>query len=472
MKAFVSIREAADYLGVEYKTVYRLVKSGEIPAGKIGGVYRIKKEDLEGYFEKQKERTLLESEQARGFRATCSCCQNRLVSRLSVAGRCRVCGEPICTACWTIEGRRFCQEHEPESPGESALAGRHEAVTSEALYCARCRRIIPHQGVIAGSCEHPSCEKALCRVCWQDEEDRFCVEHMRSREERLARAKAELEQGKIPVLVSSEEARQRELAFLSRFDLKVHHLDSVVSPLDDRPLSIESWDSLHSTTDVPLPASLAFRQGLAERQMPTEVMPCNRGSRYDIPSAAKHRADSDKALILEAVTYSHLPDFVARGFDTQPVTLPELVSILDEYVDRADRENCLYVLGFASPTGWDEAAAAYIRNDSQGHSFRHRLLMPVLIDLTRDSVVHNKLDARLDPFLPLFSPRLTDEEIQEVADFVVRNLVGRAGLSVDEVTQELMIAPEMVLKAFQELAERGDYRLDELPDIGVVISRP
>lgn len=473
MKAFVSIREAAEYLGVEYKTVYRLVKSGEIPAGKIGGVYRIKKEDLDEYFEKQKEKTLLESQATLLFKETCSCCRTGMVSRLSVAGRCEVCGEPICTTCWAIDGRRFCQEHQPlPSEPEARSASSDEALPGDQGHCARCRRIIPHQGMIAGQCVHPSCEEPLCRLCWQDEEDRFCAQHMPSRKDRLQRARAKLKQGKIPALVSSEEARQKELAFLSRFDLKVRQLNCVISPLQDRPLPVDSWDALHSSTDLPLPASLAFRQGVAAHHDRSDLVPCNCGSRYDIPvSGGKKRADSRKALILEAVTYSHLPEFLARGFDTQPGSLPELVSLLDEYVHRSERENCPYLLGLASPTGWDEAAQAYIQNNTSGHSFRHRLLMPVLIDLARDGVVRNELDSRLVPFLPLFSPRLPDEEIQEVADLVVQKLVGRAGLSVSEIAEELMVAPETVLRAFHHLAEPGDYRLDDLPDIGVVISK-
>jgi len=54
MGDFLSIEEAADVLGVHYKTVYRLVRDGELPAAKIGRIYRIKREDLLTYFEDQK----------------------------------------------------------------------------------------------------------------------------------------------------------------------------------------------------------------------------------------------------------------------------------------------------------------------------------------------------------------------------------------------------------------------------------
>jgi excisionase family DNA binding protein len=40
-------REAADYLSVHVRTIYRLVKHGEIPGRKVGGSWRFKKDALD-----------------------------------------------------------------------------------------------------------------------------------------------------------------------------------------------------------------------------------------------------------------------------------------------------------------------------------------------------------------------------------------------------------------------------------------
>ena len=40
-------REAADYLCVHVRTIYRLAKNGEIPGRKIGGSWRFKKDTLD-----------------------------------------------------------------------------------------------------------------------------------------------------------------------------------------------------------------------------------------------------------------------------------------------------------------------------------------------------------------------------------------------------------------------------------------
>lgn len=50
----LTIKEVADYLRMGLLTVYKLVKTGKIPAFKIGKQWRVKKEDLEKYIETQK----------------------------------------------------------------------------------------------------------------------------------------------------------------------------------------------------------------------------------------------------------------------------------------------------------------------------------------------------------------------------------------------------------------------------------
>jgi excisionase family DNA binding protein len=46
-KEILTPREAADYLSVHVRTIYRLAKNGEIPGRKIGGSWRFKKDTLD-----------------------------------------------------------------------------------------------------------------------------------------------------------------------------------------------------------------------------------------------------------------------------------------------------------------------------------------------------------------------------------------------------------------------------------------
>ncbi|MBO8151918.1 MAG: hypothetical protein DRP91_07065 [Candidatus Neomarinimicrobiota bacterium] len=47
----MSIKEVANYLKIKEQTVYRLVQQGKIPALKIGGQWKIKKEHIDRLFD-------------------------------------------------------------------------------------------------------------------------------------------------------------------------------------------------------------------------------------------------------------------------------------------------------------------------------------------------------------------------------------------------------------------------------------
>lgn len=47
VREILTPREAADYLSIHVRTIYRLAKNGEIPGRKIGGSWRFKKEALD-----------------------------------------------------------------------------------------------------------------------------------------------------------------------------------------------------------------------------------------------------------------------------------------------------------------------------------------------------------------------------------------------------------------------------------------
>ena len=51
-KSFYTLEEVADYLDVNYQLVYKLVKSGEMGAVRIGRIYRVKKQQLDDFINK------------------------------------------------------------------------------------------------------------------------------------------------------------------------------------------------------------------------------------------------------------------------------------------------------------------------------------------------------------------------------------------------------------------------------------
>jgi len=50
----LSIPAVSEQFGVSYRTVFRLIKSGKLRAGKVAGVWRIDQRDLDAYFQLQR----------------------------------------------------------------------------------------------------------------------------------------------------------------------------------------------------------------------------------------------------------------------------------------------------------------------------------------------------------------------------------------------------------------------------------
>lgn len=102
---YMSLEEVADMLGVTYQLIYRLVRSGELPAVRLGKLYRVSRGDLDAYLERSKG--------ASGTGGTCSVCGTFYRSRESLKQTCTEdgCVEPICFDCWTRLGLRKCARH-------------------------------------------------------------------------------------------------------------------------------------------------------------------------------------------------------------------------------------------------------------------------------------------------------------------------------------------------------------------------
>ena len=101
---YMSLEEVADMLGVTYQLIYRLVRAGELPAIRLGKLYRVSRADLNQYLEQSKR-------SATG--GVCSVCGTFYRTQDSLKNLCTEigCNEPICFDCWTRLGVRKCKQH-------------------------------------------------------------------------------------------------------------------------------------------------------------------------------------------------------------------------------------------------------------------------------------------------------------------------------------------------------------------------
>lgn len=449
MKEYLSLKEAAERLGVEYKTVWRLVNQGKLPAGKVRGVWRISEADLDAFFEQQK---LMAADR-------CAGCGRPIMSALSVGGRCQVCEAPLCLSCWRIEGQRFCSLHQPE-----------EAVGEEGapVHCARCQQVISSIEMMGGRCEAPGCEALLCMNCWRKPNGHLCGQHAPTMGEKLEEARIRLARGEIDRLITSVEAKMRENRFIARFDQKVRQVATLREPRSGEVLRIADWDRCQVTGDDTARLLEILKVGYLDKPFLDRV-PVNLRSCYEVPIAGDRRP----RLVIEAVVFSHLEAHVRDGFDTTPATLADLLPLVEDRAERAEDMNVTYVLGIAATSGWGGEAADYIRADVQGRSFSHRLLLPYLIDLHTNEVIYNTLDERMAVLADLFSPQLFGEKVQAVVDYVHQTMhtSGLSSLTASQITKALAVRPEVVREAFRQLNNDGEFTMEEISGLGLVIAR-
>jgi excisionase family DNA binding protein len=394
---FMSIQNAANYLGVDYKTVYRLVQAGKLPAGKFGGMYRIRRQDLEDYFQAQVAQT------ARGTR----------------------------------EGQA--------------------AVTPEPLTCGRCFRLIRPPREVAGHCAADGCEAPICQECWA--RGSRCAEHQPSDRQRLAQAQAALARGEIPVLVTALAARQSERAWMTRFDERIGGIATLYHPGTGEALRIADWTPFQQLGDETLQLMRLLNVGFLDKAAEVSL-PHSEWSRYHIPAGKLGWGRPQKAILLEARSLAHLEAFVADGFDTRPVDLPELALHLADAEKAATSMSATGIIGLASPTGWDDAVIKHIIAEG-GRAYRHPAVLPFLIDLGTGAVYHDAADERTGGFryADLFRLPLEAEETAMLRPQIEALLVGRDGLPVSEVARQLGRPEALVQRASQALAESGRYKL-------------
>ena len=54
VREIMTIKQVAEFLQLNYYTVYRLITSGQIPGSQVGTQWRVQRQDVLNYLEKQK----------------------------------------------------------------------------------------------------------------------------------------------------------------------------------------------------------------------------------------------------------------------------------------------------------------------------------------------------------------------------------------------------------------------------------
>jgi excisionase family DNA binding protein len=389
MGAYLTVEEVAERLGVEYKTVYRLVREGEIPAGRIGRIYRIREEDLNAYFDRQKQLLVHETRRS-GLTALqdirCGVCRRVILSELSIGGGCEATGRPICLACWSIHKIRRCpSEKDPFRTGVDLAHG--VAVREE-----KGEVILP---VLPSKQETETVDQIVARL---------------------------RNEGK--GVVTAEEARSLEEHMIRSFGQRLEEVDEVPDPLAKRSIRLQQCRVKHQ-----------IEMGCAGRE---DNGPANRISRFSLKSGGWGRPVS--SLVLECRFLSRPEKIAAQHYDAEPINENELTIVLNELSTQAKKAGSFHVVLIGSPTGWTERAVSLVTQKTHLKGFRDRRVAVVLWDLHTEKVAMDPSDERLWAFWVLVAPK---EYAAKVSDCVARIrevLARRNSLSLAEICWKRLVA--------------------------------
>jgi len=176
---YLKIDEAARFLGVSTRWVYRRIWSGELPASKIGGLYFIDRDRL---------KALLAAPQT----------------------------------------------------GPAANPPLASQVSPPLLKCSVCLHLLGSDEQIGAVCQAQGCEKLICADCLANGVH-YCPEHSPTREQRLAQAEESRRRGELAVLVRAVDARLLELNFLNRLQSRITGFANLIHPQTGELLHIEDW---------------------------------------------------------------------------------------------------------------------------------------------------------------------------------------------------------------------------------------
>jgi len=451
MERLLDIREVAEFLRVEYKTAYRLVTSGEIPAAKIGKSYRIKQSDLVAYFEdrmRATQETIAAKagvEPSREEPRQCSWCGAQILSKLARTGECEVCAAVICENCSTVGGVRRCRDH---AVGEE-----------ERPACGVCGTELAGRWAAAAVCAEEGCERPVCNDCFTRDGARRCLEHTPT-PAKVAEEVARLREKGKPA-VSAQEARVLEATFLSRVENRLRSAKRLLDPTlgDYAPA-----DSLS------IGVSREGRAGPATKAKGLEaIAPRNEALLAEV-SLKRGRRKKDHVLTMVACSLAHAGAHEERGYDAAPVSLAEVAEALAVRARHAESVGVLEVVALASPTGWTKEAVAHVAGPEGKKQFSHRLVAACLVDTATGTVHANEHDDRLRPYLYFFTMESDEKLVERCVSAAEEQLLARNSFSLRDLLDLLPVEERIAELAFRKLGSLAKYILDQIEDIGLVLS--
>ena len=238
-------------------------------------------------------------------------------------------------------------------------------------------------------------------------------------------------------LVTAEEAAMLELIFIEKLRSKLREVPiAIKAPWGE--VVINRW---------------SYERVQAESVEQSAVIPRNMSIVFGHRSRGFLGLGEERVVEVIGVYLSHIDTLKKQGFDSQPATLGELLSILRNSLNSGEGGNRYTLIGIASPTGWDEPVTKYVAGESYSLVFSNAVV--ILVDLIENKAIYpEKLASTMpsiDKYARLFIPEVRVEEEKYVED-VIRELCFEAKAKAPEAPTFLYKDLEKRLKGVSELS--------------------
>lgn len=395
-KEWYSVNEVADILGESYKKIYNLVVSGELGHYRVGRSYRIRKADLEAYFAKQAKQLHPTFVQPTD---TSEAIVLDIAELVAVHAHESTFGQERPLTLTT----ELASTHVPESEARSLLANESSARDS------------------------------LSMTAMTDQ------------------------------AVYSRSVRQYEVEFTTNFQQLFHNGLAVSHPMTGEIIRLTDWSIVEQVEDdlLQLGQLLSVSVLRPEQQM---NYPNNVRILYWIePNSLGGilRKYPNEGLVIECAVLTRIERFVNVGHDEEKLHWSHVEQELQERRMLVQRwsmrygASIAYLVGLASPTGWDEESIERIRSYSD-----NARILPYLIDFIDLNVYSSYADKKSSEYLELFELALGERKIRRIQQQVRGLLLATSAMRLADLQAQIGCSQGLIREACIQLAKSNpDYTI-------------
>ncbi len=342
----------------------------------------------------------------------CAACGKPMLSKLSSAGTCEVCGASICSACWRAGKVRRCRAHAAPAASPPPVA-----------------RDLP-----------------------------------RDPAEVVEQKPAPAQAATLPA-VSAADAELAEETFFRVVENALAEVSEVVDPVRQAVISVGDFSQRRTRRAADDDSSAAGAVSDASRRAGIHG-PSGDRMVYEVRQRGLWKTTA--RVVVEARSVLHAGRFAAEGYDDQPVAATELESLLNRIARQAADEKTWRLVILASPTGWTDEALQ-MASGAGPRPFRDRLVSVVLYDRDRARFRWAETDERLAAWREAFSADVSAAVLERARQWIGRHFAEHASIALATLVEQLGISRKAADQVCRILAAEGLCVCESMKDVGTVL---